>query len=331
VNRANRRSIAGTSIVVHVQRALAPEKVDKVPEPASKKDGKLPEWASFTAIIAGITFFAFAASSFFVYAFADHLDIPLAIYFSPTDYLKITPAWAIPTLGSGALVLMGIGGVVVLILRAFNVAFDKMHNWRAIFDFFPNLVKDSKTAVWVLIGVFLFLGLVLPNLPLFHGSLYWRVITHSPATTFLAFAAISFLPWNAAIKGMFVAIVWCLAFASWTGSLLKPDELRFGPIARIYFEPEKDKVTTVIGNIFFDLERYLLLLTPTGTVIAIPHEQIKLIETTPPHIAPWFAWPTPPWPTPAQPSPKLTETPRVLPSPVGSPTATAEPQRNQGG
>jgi hypothetical protein len=37
-----------------------------------------------------------------LYALARALDKPLAIYFSPADYLRITPLWALPTLGSAA-------------------------------------------------------------------------------------------------------------------------------------------------------------------------------------------------------------------------------------
>jgi len=67
---------------------------------------KLPEWVSFPAAITGFTIFAFATSSFYVIALERSLHGPLTIYFSLTDYLRITPVWAIPTLGVGVLTVL---------------------------------------------------------------------------------------------------------------------------------------------------------------------------------------------------------------------------------
>ena len=71
---------------------------DETAQPAQGKASKLPEWASLTAVVTGISIYAFATSSFYVWGLADVLKKPLAVYFSPTDYLRITPAWTVPTL-----------------------------------------------------------------------------------------------------------------------------------------------------------------------------------------------------------------------------------------
>jgi hypothetical protein len=86
---------ASMPIVEYFHRAAAPEKA-----------GKLPEWVSLTGIVTAITVFAFVTSSFYVYGLGLSLNERLAIYFSPADYLRIAPLWAIPTLGFGGLVLL---------------------------------------------------------------------------------------------------------------------------------------------------------------------------------------------------------------------------------
>lgn len=69
------------------------------------KSSTVPEWATLTGIVTATTVCAFAASSFYVAGLASALDKPLAIYFSPADYLRITPSWAIPTLALATLLL----------------------------------------------------------------------------------------------------------------------------------------------------------------------------------------------------------------------------------
>jgi hypothetical protein len=98
-------------------------------------------------------------------------------------------------------------------------------------------------------------------------------------------------------------------------------------LSQVFFESEKDKLASLEGKIIFDLERYLLLFTESKSIVAIPpHEKIRSIQTPPLPVAkkptPAVASPTPPQ---ASTSPK--ETPQVSPSPVQSPTATAEPQK----
>jgi hypothetical protein len=111
-------------------------------------------------------------------------------------------------------------------------------------------------------------------------------------------------------------------------------------LARVVFESEKDRVAAVEGHVIFDLDRYLLLLTERESVVAIPHEKIKSIETPPLPVeqkpTPAVTSPTPAVasptaavasPAPAGTSPMPTETPHVSPTPI----TTAEPQKNQGG
>jgi len=82
-------------------------------EPAPKKDGKLPEWASFTALVTTVTVFAFTTSSFYVNSVSSQLGYSLAIYFSPADYIRITPVWATPTLGFGLIMMVTFGAMAV--------------------------------------------------------------------------------------------------------------------------------------------------------------------------------------------------------------------------
>jgi hypothetical protein len=63
---------------------------------AARESKKLPEWASFTGFIAAISIFAFTTSRLYVVGLGLALHHPLAIYFTPADYLQITPVWAIP-------------------------------------------------------------------------------------------------------------------------------------------------------------------------------------------------------------------------------------------
>jgi hypothetical protein len=97
VNRPNRRPTASPTIVVQARVA------DR------KKAGKLPEWATATAVVTGFTIVAFGTSSFYVSELEVALGQTLSIYFSLTDYLRITPKWAISTLGVAILRLPALG------------------------------------------------------------------------------------------------------------------------------------------------------------------------------------------------------------------------------
>jgi len=86
---------------------------DETAQPAQAKASQLPEWASLTAVVTGISIYAFATSSFYVWGLADVLKKPLAVYFSPTDYLRITPAWTVPTLSiTGLAIIAYLSGMV---------------------------------------------------------------------------------------------------------------------------------------------------------------------------------------------------------------------------
>jgi hypothetical protein len=73
---------------------------------AARESKKLPEWASFTGFIAAISIFAFTASRLYVVGLglalsdlSQQINLPLAIYFTPADYVQITPVWALPCSG----------------------------------------------------------------------------------------------------------------------------------------------------------------------------------------------------------------------------------------
>jgi hypothetical protein len=321
LNRPNRRPIASTPIVVQAPRA-----------PAPKKDGKLPEWASFTVLVTAVTVFAFAASGFYVFALTERLGVPLAVYFSPTDYLRITPSWATSTLGFLALALLCFAlWYLAMHLWPFpgvpKYLMPRTIAWQAVFDFLPTMAKYSlkRFLIFVVPAVWIpaiFVHKVFGNT---FGDI-WNVFLGSAILLWYFFVAVSFYPGNAAIKALLIAIIWSSIFAAGIGAFVKPGEIELSPRTRVLYESEKDKVDNVEGKVIFDLERYLLLFTYSKSVVAIPHEKIREIETPP---LPVEQKPTPAVasPTPAQTSPKPTETAHVSATPVQSPTATAEPQK----
>jgi hypothetical protein len=262
---------------------------DETAEPAQGKASKLPEWASLTAVVTGISISAFATSSFYVWGLADVLKRPLAVYFSPTDYLRITPAWTVPTLSITGLAIIAYLSVMVAALS----------QRRSVAP------KPSK-------GPILALALVL---------------------------------------GTFTTL---LFYSKWRGEQYARSGIPEAPLTQVLFESEKDKVASLEGKLIFDLERYLLLYVESdplhpqisGTIVAIPHEKIKWIQTPPVSVEqkpiPAETSPRPPEtmrrrvlaspvepPTPAEGLPRPPETipHNILASPVESPRATAEPQR----
>jgi hypothetical protein len=85
---------------------------------AASESKKLPEWASFTGFIAAISIFAFITSRLYVLGLGLALSQQLAIYFTPADYLQITPVWAIPCLVIILLYIILHGILTVLVHRA---------------------------------------------------------------------------------------------------------------------------------------------------------------------------------------------------------------------
>ena len=112
---------------------------------------------------------------------------------------------------------------------------------------------------------------------------------------------VSFLRTSAVVKALLVIILWAMTFALLFGTNEKSAEIQEEPLTRVLFESEKDGVAAVEGKVIFDLERYLLLFNENkadtsvvgpmgnydwvpklkGSVVAIPHEKIKSIQTPP--------------------------------------------------
>lgn len=96
--------------------------------------------------------------------------------------------------------------------------------------------------------------------------------------------AVAFFKANTVVTVLLLIIPVSVFFASSLGSFYKSLEIKEAPRARVLFESEKDQVAAVEGHVIFDLDRYLLLLTENksgGSVVAIPHEKIKSIQTPP--------------------------------------------------
>jgi hypothetical protein len=270
--------MANMPIVEYFHRAPVPE-----------KSGKLPEWAKIVTVV---TIFAFVTSSYYVNALSRALEAPLATYFSPADYLRITPSWAIPTLGVSVLVVLLFVMVFATISAIFKVpkgGISPILSWQAVFDYFPNHLKRSRSAFVFMVLMALPINAVLLVLPVddvfgaqFRMGFSTRVASSViECFVFYTFVGVSFLPGSAAIKGLLIAIVWCAALANGVGYYVKPNQVGRAPSTRVYFESEKDKDGVLEGKVIFDLDRYLLLNTGHKSVVAIPHERIKSIQTPP--------------------------------------------------
>jgi len=372
---------------------------------SSEKADKLPEWASLTAAVTGITIFAFATSSFYVLGVAGSLAQPLAIYyslaqplaiyFSLADYLRITPSWAIPTLGLAVVVgiIWVVSGFAVHKEWGISQRTQATKRGKKFFRLFFGAMSAfgliSATLVWIflpdnwtlrgsLLSLCVIAGLqwLVTYVPIISGEKLVRYLSTATFTICLISGdlvlrslpdnrlreillvvlwsldclavlsfAVTYVPVSTGWRLLIVIIPCSALFALTLGRYYGRFDVQEGPLTQVLFESEKDKVAAVEGRVIFDLERYLLLFTKSKSVLAIPHEIIKSIQTPPlPAASPFLklfqkksrvplrrqsptqtpsAIPAAS-PTPAQTSPRPTETPRVLPSPVGSPTATAE-------
>jgi hypothetical protein len=234
------------------------------------------------------------------------LGTPLAIYFSPADYLRITPSWVVPTLIL-LLNLLGLYWAASLlfsfILRMLTLTVPvfkrpRTEYWERLFNTlsnaFPLIPPESETRrSFDLLAVFDWAPKLLKRRPMvfwfFLCSAFYRLMCSLNFLNvffilfFVAFFLLvftSFLPGNVVIKLLLMVTVWCALFALFTGL----DRYRYGVpgvLTRVLFESEKDRVAGAEGYVIFDLDRYLLLGTGPRKVVAIPHEKIKSIEAPP--------------------------------------------------
>jgi hypothetical protein len=221
--------------------------------------------ASLTAVVTGSAAVAFALSSLFVFGIGSALQASLAIYFSPGDYVRITPSWAIPPLVLGALYLLAYGVSNLVRVRDEGTGFA---TWESLFDALQGI---GKQRVGMPCSAFGFCDC---------ASFCLQVLL--PRQMWSAYL-ISFSRVSSAIKALLVSTVCLLSFATTLGYFEKSAEIYSGSITRVFFESEKDKVARLEGKVIFDLDRYLLLLTESKqrSVVAIPHEKIKSIQTPP--------------------------------------------------
>ena len=311
MNRRNRRPIRNpsTPIVIQVQSAPAPVQVEGAS--ASEKGSKLPEWASLTAIVTGVTASAFTTSAFFVLGASLGVGTPLADYFSPADYLRIAPSWLLPTLIFSLIVvsLYLVASLLFLFsLRTFTLIVPvfkrpRTEYWERIFNtlnnFFPLVALESETRRFfnllamldwapklfgrrpLIFWFLLFSAFCLSMWGLYRLNLYAILFS----AVFFLFVFTSFLPVDAVIKLVLMLVVWCALFSMFTGF----ERYRGGApgvLATVFFESGEGKVDSIEGFVIFDLDRYLLISPERklvmDQVLAIPHEKIKSIQTPPP-------------------------------------------------
>lgn len=318
-NRPNWPPVANKPVVVQVHGA------------SHQKAGKLPEWASFTAAVTGVTIFAFATSSFYVFGLSYTLKKPLAVYFSPTDYLRITPSWAIPTLATLCLGALIVG---ICLLSFAGGVYLPWVNFMAIKGKRPADATTGKRRRYL--RYFIVFGAVAPVLGLVvvAAVVFWATylqlafplefaicavvaVSLGAASILSLIFSVPFLPGSAVVRLPLAIILWCMLFALFLGGIYEPRVIQVAPLTRVLFESEKDRVAAVEGKVIFDLERYVLLRTEdksgkpvaaiphkkvlktvlyllshpayitsepkfdVGSVIAIPHEKIKSIQTPP--------------------------------------------------
>jgi len=203
--------------------------------PAPEKSGKLPEWASFTAAVTLITIFAFGTSSFYVAGLASSLSEPLAIYFSPTDYLRITTSWAIPPLGVAALVFL----VLALFLPRF------LHRWQNLHERFGvRFYLTLSLLATVLLVSFALIFLVMPHTKL-RGVLF--VVTGSLIGLFILTWGVAWVPASTAVKVLLVTVPFSMSFALLLGSAYEPYAIDEEPLSRVLFESNSNIALRVIA------------------------------------------------------------------------------------
>jgi hypothetical protein len=243
------------------------------------KSSTVPEWASLAGIVTATTVFGFAASSFYVAGLASALDKPLAIYFSPADYLRITPPWAIPTLGLFALLLF---------FAEMHPAFtsSRVSLLSLVFDDTQNLSRRKPILFFLAFSLILLLLLfsywfIEKSIPATKLSASFLVLNGSLIAFLILTVGISFVRVSTVTRAVLLIAPCSMFFALGLGSTYEPLAIKGAPLARVLYEPEKDRVTGVEGRIIFDLDRYLLILTESESsdMVAIPHEEIRSIQT----------------------------------------------------
>jgi hypothetical protein len=268
------------------------------PRDKTENHGALPEWATLTSIITAFTVLSFSSSSFFVGYFSGAIGFDLASYFSPTDYLRITPVWAIPTIGFvGALAILvsamiAVGTVLQIVIVRSGLEFiNSLPQERprsakqigrslckiVILPLFWRGPKASKLPMLAWQKIFQVFPFILRWSPaLFVVSLgallvvyafvsdalrdpFYRCFLAATFWVFWLYVAVSFVPSSDVIRFLFLTLVWSVIFAAAAGESWKPSQVEAEPLTKVLFVSERDKAVTVEGKLIFDLDRYLLL------------------------------------------------------------------------
>ena len=253
----------------------------------SGNSAKLPEW---TAILTIITILAFSNSVCEVLALGLVLQTQLTSYFSPIDYVKITPAWAGPYFALTGLAIATVFGYAALprVSRASSIDF-RLGEF-LLGDFWLKIPRKSRAYVIFSFGALMLLAFLC--LKVFFWTPFPKHIWVFGALSFLLLlvtyffctmvAAFSKVLNTITRKALMFLFFMSIVFAICHGLVLEPLYLLYEPVSRVTFESDKNRNTFLEGKIIYDLDRYLLLLIGNiKSIVAIPHEKIKSIETPP--------------------------------------------------
>jgi hypothetical protein len=257
--------------------------------PEKDRSGNSVKPLEWTAILTIISILAFSSSVCEVLALGLSLRTQLTSYFSPIDYVKITPAWAGLYFALTGLVIASVFAYAALPRVTRGSSVDFKLGELLLGDFWLKIPRKRRAYVIFGFGALGFLGLrYLSSFGPPFSKHIW-VFTALSALVVLqtyffctVLAAFSKVLNTITRKALMFIFFMAIVFAFCHGLILEPLFLFYAPVSRITFEIDKDRSVSLEGKIIYDLDRYLLLVIGDNkSIIAIPHEKIKSIETPP--------------------------------------------------
>jgi hypothetical protein len=257
--------------------------------PEKDRSGNLAKPLEWTAILTIISILAFSSSVCEVLALGVSLQMQLTSYFSPIDYVKITPAWAGLYLALTGLVIASVFACAALPRVSRGSSVDFRLGELLLGDFWLKIPRKSRAYVIFGFGALGFLALR-------YLSSFWppfpkHIWVFTALSVLVVFQTYFFCTVLAAFskvlntitrKVLMFIFFMAIVFAFCHGLILEPLLLFYAPVSRVTFEIDKDRSVSLEGKIIYDLDRYLLLLIgEIKSIVAIPQEKIKSIETPP--------------------------------------------------
>jgi len=262
-------------------------------------------------IITGSTVAAFAASNLYVFGLSIALHHDLAIHFEVLDWVRITPAWALP-----AFLFYGSMTGLFLLWGILQERLSPPGRSGPLRRFFPSkgsigyllLVGEIFLALsiaWDIVQYYAERNRSFPRTTALYATVLISLVITSAVDWALKRATAnqqSFLRTILGEKYIGASVVWVgvLSFAFFYGLLVAPSTIRNGPPTRVVLAEEKPspegaidkpgqkqipqstpKEIEVEGKLIFRLSHsVLLLIKRSGSpLVVIPEEKIKRIES----------------------------------------------------